>query len=234
MTLIINLNCKEGIVMASDSQAVALSSNSVPIKYDIQKIYKIGKHTLFGASGAISLIQRTEEILQSFKAEFDKGLTTGLRERIKSELFPILKKASEDHKNYHHSADGMPTINILISTMDSNRNYRTWHIAKDCNDEFLEKVGYTASGNGDLFAYTLLKNYTPKQLELKKGVLVAYRIMKDAIAVSAFGLSEPIDIWTLKDGKIENLDKGQIAELNERYLDWKIKEAEVLNLQMAV
>jgi len=220
--------------MASDSQAVALSSNSVPIKYDIQKIYKIGNHTLFGASGAISLIQRTEEILQGFKAEFDKGLTTEIRERIKNELFPILKKASEDHKNFHHSTDGMPTINILISTMDSSHNYRTWHIAKDCNDEFLEKVGYTASGNGDLFAYTMLKNYTPKDLELGKGVLVAYRVMKDAIAVSAYGLSEPIDIWTLKDGKVENLDKRQLSQLYEQYTTWKKREAEVLNLEIMV
>lgn len=60
MTLIIALACKNGIVMASDGQATGGSARG-PIRVPVQKIYKINEHVLFGASGSVGVVQKTEK-----------------------------------------------------------------------------------------------------------------------------------------------------------------------------
>lgn len=60
-------------------------------------------------------------------------------------------------------------------------------------------------------------------MNIEKGKLVAFRVIKDTINVGAFGLGEPIDIWTMKlkeKGKIEivQLAKKEIIALNDAYI----------------
>ena len=56
MTLIIALKCRNGIVVASDGQATALSSGG-PVRQKIQKIFQLGSNVIFGASGSVGTMQ---------------------------------------------------------------------------------------------------------------------------------------------------------------------------------
>jgi hypothetical protein len=60
---------------------------------------------------------------------------------------------------------------------------------------------------------------------------VAYRVIKDAIDIGAYGLGEPVDIWTMKmdngDFKIEQLSNNEIMALNDAYVTWKEAEKSV-------
>jgi hypothetical protein len=72
-------------------------------------------------------------------------------------------------------------------------------------------------------------------LDVERGKLLAYRIIKDAIDIGAFGLGEPIDIWTMKmvDEKpeIHNLTEEEILALNDAYLVWKEAERRIFMKQ---
>ena len=61
---------------------------------------------------------------------------------------------------------------------------------------------------------------------------MAYRVIKDAIDVGAYGLGEPIDIWTMKvtNGNIEitQLSDSEIMALSDAYMAWKEAEKAVL------
>lgn len=84
----------------------------------------------------------------------------------------------------------------MFACLENKEVKKIWRIGADGSDEFLEEVGYGCIGSGDVFAYTLLKNYKVKELDAEKGKLIVYRVIKEAIKVGAYGLGEPIDIWT--------------------------------------
>lgn len=229
MTLVIALNCKDGIVMASDGQATGGSSGG-PIRHRIQKIFKLTDNVIFGASGSVGTIQRSREIVQQFAQQLGTtGLDTGTKEQIRQQLFQIMKNELERHKSFHGKPEGAPLADTLICVRHQDSNCRIWHIAPDCADEFLDELGYGCSGIGDTFAHTLLKIYYSSDLDTERGKLVAYRVIKEAIEIGAFGLGEPIDIWVMNksDGKIKQLTKEEIMALGDSHIAWRNMEREV-------
>jgi len=227
MTLIIALNCKDGIVMASDGQATGGSAGG-PIRHRVRKIFKIGDNVIFGASGSIGTIQKSLEMIQVFSKDLTNGLTFDLKEKIRQQLFPLMKNELERHKAFHGESDGAPVADILLCVLNKDNSCNIWHIAPDCSDELLDDIGYACTGSGDVFAYTLLKNFDVKDLDIEKAKLVAYRIIREAIEIGAFGLGEPIDIWVINsNGKITQLSKEEIMGLSDTFATWKEIEKEV-------
>jgi 20S proteasome alpha/beta subunit len=245
MTLIIAIKCKDGIVFASDGQATTFSSGG-PIRQKYKKIYKI-EHLLFGASGTIGVIQRCKEEIARFgKRISEEGLNTlveekspdgkvmyiSIRDKIRQQILLINKYERVRHKEFHGNEEEAPIANILITFYDKEeKKFRIWHILPDGGEEFLEELGYGCVGIGDTFAHAFIKDYYNSDLDVERGKLLAYRIIKDAIEIGAFGLSEPIDIWTMKmvnkKPEIHNLTEEEILALNDAYLVWKEAERRI-------
>jgi 20S proteasome alpha/beta subunit len=245
MTLVIAIKCKDGLVFASDGQATSFSSGG-PIRQKYKKIYKI-EDLLFGAAGTIGVIQRCMEEVKKFgKLISEEGLNALIEERspegkvtliscrdkIRQLVFSINKSESERHEKFHGSKEGAPIANILIVFYDKQeKKFRIWHILPDGGEEFLEELGYGCTGIGDTFAHAFIKDYYDPELNVEKGKVLAYRIIKDAIEIGAFGLGEPIDIWTIKirNGNLEirNLTTDEISALNDTYLLWKEAERKI-------
>jgi len=228
MTLIIALKCKDGIVMASDGQATGFSTGG-PIRQKIQKIFKLTDNILFGASGSVGTVQKSKEIFERFAQQLNNKFDLDIRDQIRQSLFQIMKNEFDRHKAFHGKSEGAPLADILICIKLKNGNCKIWHITPDCAEEFLDELGYGCSGIGDTFAYTLLKNYYSPEMDIERGKLVAYRVIKEAIEIGAFGLGEPIDIWTLnkETGEIKELAKEEIMALDDALLTWKETEREV-------
>jgi len=235
MTLIIALRCTDGIVMASDGQATAMSSGG-PVRQRIQKIFKLADNVLFGASGSIGIIQRCRDIIMKHSSELIRGLSPNTRDKIRDELLRILKGELERHKAFHGSTKGAQLADMLICTCEFGSEsvpiFRIWHICSDCSDELLDELGYGCSGIGDTFAYTLLSNYYSENIDIERGKVIAYRVIKDAINVGAYGLGEPIDIWVMKVerdcSRVNQLSDSEIMALNDAYMTWKEMERSVL------
>jgi 20S proteasome alpha/beta subunit len=75
----------------------------------------------------------------------------------------------------------------------------------------------------------LLKRYYSDEIDIEGGKLVAYRVIKEAIEIGAFGLGEPIDIWVLDKttGEIKELTREEIMGLDDTLAAWKNIEREV-------
>jgi 20S proteasome alpha/beta subunit len=245
VTLVIAVKCKDGLIFASDGQATSFSSGG-PIRQRYKKIYKIDD-LLFGAAGSVGIIQRCmEEVKKYGKLISEKGLNTlieergpdgkvtliSVRDKIRQLIFSINKQELERHRAFYGSEEGAPVANILIAFYDrEERRFRIWHILPDGGEEFLEELGYGCAGIGDTFAHAFIKDYYSPNLSVEKGKVLAYRVVKDAIEIGAFGLGEPIDIWTIKmvDGKpeIRDLTSDEILALNDTYLLWKELERKI-------
>ena len=91
----------------------------------------------------------------------------------------------EGHKAYKMIPE-LELYNLVVTMSMSNKFY-----------ESLTDQGFAATGIGDVFAYTILGNYYRKDIDISRGIILAYRVIKTAIETGAWGLGEPIDIWTL-------------------------------------
>lgn len=237
MTLVIALACKNGITMASDGQATIVSSGG-PVKTQTEKIFKINQNTLFGASGDVGAIQKSYELIKNIK-ELEKDLTTSIKIVIKEKLSELYKKEIEPIVRFHQSLGippqqiRPPIADIIIAKFFEDNRKIIWHITPDCRDESLEDLGYGCTGNGDIFAHTLLKEFDIKSMEIEEGKLIAYNTIKLGIEVGAYGLGEPIYIWTLvkeKNGiEIKKLSEEEIMALNDTWLSWKETQRELFN-----
>jgi len=105
----------------------------------------------------------------------------------------------------------MPSFGIFLLTVRTNAK---------------RFFGYGCSGSGDIFAHTLLKHYKVREFEVKQGALVAYRVIRDAIDVGAFGLGEPIDIWIMDGQSIRQMSPDEMLALRDAYSTWMEAELE--------
>ncbi|MGI0141772.1 MAG: hypothetical protein ACREBF_03955 [Candidatus Micrarchaeales archaeon] len=212
MTLVVAIKCKDGLVMASDGQAIGTAASGM-IKHDMRKIFRIGSGSLLGASGTIGIIQKSLEIVQSFSEEFDKGINTELRRLIRGKLSELCIDAQNIHRQYYGSLDGAPIADIIICARDAAGKQRIWHIGKDGNDEYLDDVGYACTGSGDAFAYTILRGLDIKAFDMNTGKLIAYKAIRKAGDVGASGLGDPIDIWSVGDNGVAKRESAADMEV---------------------
>lgn len=228
MTLITALKCKDGIVMASDGQATGNSAGG-PVRHEMTKIFKIGKNTLYGASGTIGMIQKSLEIVQEQSETFDDGITAKLRSSLRDRLLELSTEAQTIQKKYYGNSDGAPLADIIICTKDGSGEQRILHIGKDGNDEYLDSIGYACTGGGDVFGYTMLKNFEVKEFDVESAKLITYKIIRNAIEVGAYGLGYPIDIWSINsDGGVYRENEEDMKAIRDACLKLDEQEAKLI------
>jgi 20S proteasome alpha/beta subunit len=234
MTLVIALNCKDGIVMASDGQATAGSSGG-PVRIKGEKIFKINDSTLFGASGSVGNIQRSLEIIRTIKG-LEGDCNSAMMDNVKQQLFLIYHADLQRHVTFYKALNPNqipppPIADVIIAKLQENGEQIIWHIAPDCSDELLQDLGYACTGSGDIFAHTLLKSYEIKNIDVERGKLLAYNTIKLGIEIGAYGLGEPIYIWFIKNIEngieIKKLSDEEMMALKDTWLSWKEAEREI-------
>jgi len=228
MTLIIALACADGVVLASDSQATTGSAGG-PIRIITEKIKPRGKQSLWAASGTIGIIQKIESIFDSLPQELRHSSLNEpqFRQLILQNVHDVRAQELDRHRRLYGGGkdDYADVADILV--VEYNSSPIIWHINQDASDDFLQDFGYGTSGSGDVFAYTLLKNYKVKELSIDKGSLLAYRVLRDSIDVGAYGLGHPIDIWTISDDGVKRKSIVEINALRDSYSTWLEVEEEM-------
>jgi len=221
MTLIVALACEDGAIIASDGQATTFSTGG-PIKRTISKIKTLGDLKLWSASGSVGMIQKVEMVLSTLPKEI---LNTSLGEPqlkqvILQNAHALRSQELKRHRALYGQGRDMEAGVADLLIVEYGEKARIWHINRDCADEFLEEFGYGCSGSGDIFAHTLIKNFKIKEFLVEQGSLIAYRVIRDAIDIGAFGLGEPIDIWVIdKDGPKQK-SQSEMLGLRDAYSAW--------------
>jgi len=236
MTLVIALNCKNGIIMASDGQTT-IGSSGGPVRVEAEKIFSVNKTTLFGASGTVGNIQKSIDIIRNIK-DLEGDWNSAVMHNVKQQLFPIYHADLQRHVTFYKTInpDQMlppPIADVILTKVQENGDRIIWHIVPDCSDELLQDLGYACTGNGDIFAHTLLKGYQIKDIDVEKGKLLAYNTIKLGIEVGAYGLGEPIYVWTIQktENKIEvkKLPDVEMMALKDAWLSWREAQRELFD-----
>lgn len=229
MTLIIVLACKDGLVMAADSQVTLLSSGG-PVRQEAIKIKQVGQTILWAGSGEVGFLQKIEKGLDALPNEMKKASLEKLKAHFVATIHTLRKEALDRRRELYGSTKGASGADVLFCGYSDNA--QILHISKDAQDEELQEFGYAASGIGDTFAYTLLRGKDIKNMSCEEGKVLAYRVIHEAVEVGAFGLGEPIDIWVIRKTKKEDKESIELHRLLEEEMDairdtyFALKEAE--------
>jgi 20S proteasome alpha/beta subunit len=236
MTLVIALNCKDGIIMASDGQATITSSGG-PVRVEAEKIFRVNDTTLFGASGTVGNIQKSLEIIKTIN-DLEGDCNSEIMHRVKQQLFQIYHADLQRHLTFYKGIDPSqiplpPIADVILTKIQENGEKIIWHIAPDCRDELLQDLGYACTGSGDIFAHTLLKGYEIKNIDVERGKLLAYNTIKLGIEVGAYGLGEPIYMWFIKKVEkrieIKKLSDEEMMALKDTWLSWREAQRELFD-----
>ena len=235
MTLIVALACKNGVVMGSDGQATTGSAGG-PIRLPTTKIKVIGEDKLWGAAGMVGLIQKVAAAFASIPPELAVASLDNpqLAVNIIQQAHKVRGEELQRHRSlYGANCDDQAGVCDILMVEHKDKP-RILHIGVDCSTENLDEFGYGCSGNGDVFAHAFLSLFpTATQCDVDKGALLVYRTIKRAIGVGAFGLGEPIDIWTVTSEGAKQMTPAQMSAIRDALAVWEEVESKMFDrLQM--
>ena len=237
MTLILALDCADGLLLASDGQAT-VSTGGQPVKTETEKLNSSWSNVGWGASGVVPVIQLVEQSLSkhfSHATTFEKKTRSQIRDAIWPKVAEVVREAITAQHLKDVPNEPPPYTDFLFVghavdgpfMMEIHKNLLyTDHI----------QTGYAAIGSGDIFPYyamAALKHYRVKQRPLLEVKLIACRILEDAINTAAFGLGEPIHMIEIekRDGQCgvaRQLSRTDVRALQDSVTQWKELEGEAL------
>jgi 20S proteasome alpha/beta subunit len=241
MTLILALACKDGMIFASDGQAVttALAHNiPIGIRQDVSKINRLGEDKLWGFSGSegigLEIKNEIDRLERNKKDIVEKPLSDKiLKERLKNIHSRITNAAIRRQLACNTPAERVERASLIF--VGSNPN-KILFISSNGGSQFCEQNGAFSIGDGNFYVESFLLNFRPrlKEFTVKEGCVIAYRAIRDAIKLSAgFAVSgyitgiigEPIDIWTIKNKEeVKQKLPAEQKKLNNIVLSWKNAE----------
>jgi len=203
MTIILAIPANHGVVLASDGQITYADG----IRATGKKIFQLNKKCLWAASGRDALIQRIQEKLSPYR-EGEDSLA-----RLRDNLSQVIKRCVIEL----FQLDEQPPEDSFIFVEYTESGPKILHIAVTGTPEWVT-TGAFAIGIGRMFAHALLQKYTyiiPDKIDVERASLLAYKVIEEAIAVGAFGLGHPIDIWQVSQEGIKNLNTYEISRLED-------------------
>lgn len=229
MTLILALSCKDGVVMASDGQMT-----TGLIRETVQKIKQIDRaEVLWGASGSVGYIQKIESIMLGLPIEAQTEGLEAICPILKNRILELRQDTLNKHRKLYGTGRDREAQGADLILADFKESPQILHIDIDCDDERTEEFGLCASGIGHDFAHTLLKGYDIRKLSLPATTALAYRVLDRTIAVGAYGLGYPIDLWNIKKEKksnktvVHHFDHTEVDGIADTVRIWQSSESDL-------
>ena len=224
MTLVVDLSCNEGIILASDSQFSSGATRTTG-----QKIWTGPSGPfILGLSGAESSMQLIRDGLLA--TELTESLSDS-RRTIAKVVADILRPEYDRVRGLAANNDSLPIAATVIGAFVEGQ-HRLWLIDQWVNKS--ERQGFVAAGWGAPYAEhaaIVFREIRSRALTLHQAKMLAFRVVQDAIEIAGpqVALNRPIQMATLtrrdETTVVEHLEDDDPAIL-EAVLNWTKAEAE--------
>jgi 20S proteasome alpha/beta subunit len=229
MTLALALCCKQGIVLAADSQATMQTSGQATKTGAVEKLFVLHKKIAWAGSGPAGVIQRLTVELEKHSGDivrgFEKGHELGaieihkrvneIQKRVHDETVGDWKATGSEYIFAGFGKDGPFLLEI------SGQSARQWH----------HGTGFTAIGSGDVFAmhgWRSVSHYDISSLTLDQAQALAYRTVDNVIATAAFGIGGAVQMCVVTETSAAVSDKTQLEAVQDLIDIWKQREIDVM------
>jgi len=238
MTLVLGLECADGLLLASDGQATIGTSGGQPLKAPIEKLFLPWNNIAWGGSGAVSVIQCVDHALRAkfpSPTDFEAAEIHAVREQLSTAVAEAVRALLLNR--YIESPGSQPWTSFLFVGHVPQGSF-ILEIGQNLLHEDHIARGYSAIGSGDIFPYFALAglaHFNVRQHNLNGAKLIAHRVVDDAIRVAAFGLGYPIQMVEIRKPSQEDqfataqkLSPDDVRILGDKVTEWKGIESETL------
>ncbi len=237
VTLVVALTCKDGIVMASDTQVTSGTSGGYigqegkKLYAGLEGQYKMG-NMIVGVAGSWGMIEKELKILSQYAPHINQyGLTEQLQQEIRMRMAEVVSTEKQIWLTAHpemmmHGGGGMghgegfPGAYLMVAVQMPSGEKKIWEIMSDATDQFIENIGKGAQGmgSGDVFALTSLQKYDVRSSTLSEAKVLAYKAIIETEDMKAFGVGGRIDMWVMgKSGSVEHMSKDDMEDISNAY-----------------
>lgn len=234
MTVVIGLPCANGGILASDSQATDIEA---AVKHEVEsKIYPLGSHIAWGASGQIGIHQVLQVSLdKAIKHTWPKkslsqirmpivDKVTGRQKEAISQYVPILETILKTAvPTLKELVDNAPKAEVLLCGYTQDN----WLLEIAESGQHQQHHKFCAIGSGKITAYRVwsaLRHYTPHDDSVELGKFLAHRIVHDVITTDAQGVGFPIKMWVIMKDGVTELGQTEIDAQAFTIDRWKKEE----------
>lgn len=226
MTLIVALRCRDGVLMASDSQG---TEDPYGVRFEVQKVFKLTPRAVWASSGLGQVMH--DLVVEAGRRASELDAAGDMRDMLVDIVRPILQKHYSAYLPVQGAA-GPPFSDTLVCGVTGGGEPWILEIDRQCVCTAYAERGFHAIGSAAAFAQlavALLAHFDVRNRPLAQAKAIAYRVMDIAIQTSAQGVGPPIQMWVADHDGARRLDDAELEQLRTIVGAWQELERETLN-----
>ena len=240
MSLVLAIKARDGVVLASDSQAIS-GTEVVRTRAEARKLEDLHGLVAFGCAGDAGLRQRVVAALRRGAKEIDckQGLDV-LRPMLHGIVNPIQQQAQGEHVALSGAEE--PCISMLFAGVSRGRKW-IYEIARDGKDEehdLAEPIGSSRHYGINGLVYQRHLQLADRPIQQVR--MVAYRIVMNSILADGTGaIGMPVQLYEVREGAARlvpprdlKVMHDSLNVLNERERDLWVQSIDVDELSRIV
>lgn len=222
MTLVIALVCKDGIVLASDSQETFENLPLMRRDKHRPKIVKINDCIMIAGAGSVTFLQQVEEELRGYVATEKIPVTEGclkLKDKVQMMVHSVRKSHLERMKALYGEivgAQAAPSGQLMIASYDCDSAQKLNVFLIDGDGDIEKITTYQPIGSGMLYAELILKDYYKPEMTIEEGKRLAYWTIADTKEVDRY-VGPPIIIAVVTEDGAKYISDEEIQAMEEAY-----------------
>jgi len=227
MTIVIALSCRDGVVMASDSQASETGSN---VRFPVTKVFELTGRAVWGGSGDAETISRIYKAFQATRDQVEQS--QDMAQDLVNCVRPVLVQRYSNVIQAPGWSAPQPATITLACGYTSGAGSWIVEVDPNCVSSHYGDRGFHAIGSAAGFAAlgnVLLAHFRPAEKSLKHGRLIAYRVIDAAIETSMFGVGGPIQMWYVDSDGVHQVDTDELAVIRDTVGAWQQQEEQMLD-----
>jgi len=232
MTLILAIDCADGMILASDSQGTL-----GPVRQDWEKVFTQHNNMAWGGAGNLGIVQRVREYINSNysnAAYFNTMPPDQIKAKVSEAVAKVVRPMLVDRRLI--ATDNELTEYLFVG--HSSRGSFVIKVDPNLTDCDYITTGYAAIGSIGvlpLVALSNLSHFDVRNRTLPEVKLIAHRVMGDAIRVASTGVALPIQMIEIvkppgnMQGRARKLPVDEVDALGAAVEDWKELERTTLS-----
>ncbi len=199
-TTILAIKCKDGIVVASDTQAT-LGFLATPTS---QKIFKLNDNIVAAIAGGVADAQTIIRYIRSQLKlkEIREGEVT-----VRAASYLISNILFSGSKSF------IPYFSVFIVAGKDKNGFKIFHIG-DMAGAIEEREYYAADGSGSYYTLATLDAEYKKGMSIKEGIKLALKCLKVS-RKRDIGTGYRLDIWIIDKKGVRRLERKEIEEIEK-------------------
>ena len=233
MTMVLALACSDGILLATDGKITRASTSYRTVARIWQRANKttvLPPRALVTGAGEVGMIHQVVDALAALPEETRARGVEGLLPHARETLVSLRAEAVARYAAiYGRDAAMEHAPKAFLLFVEADPEPRIVYMSEDGDVEDQTRLGYAATGSGDLIVHVRMQPWDPRELTVEQAAVLAFGLVKDVVDSGSFRVSDPVCLWSLRGGEppVEWDDK-RLAEVAERYHRFRRDVVDVL------